>query len=294
MRRSIALAVALAFGAALVPSKPPLACADDEAWKARIDRSLVDVEKGVADLDAKTAAAGDLPARIAALHARLVELETAQGLEAGKISGKTDLSSCTLDVGALTTRWKAVVAAKSGVPKQAPPPPPAEKPAPEKPAKPKSAVPDWPPSIEFTIAAKIGWDETGEFRSVEVKEDVWENRFFSDGFDGVLSFNLIARGLVRDVKGVELLVAVRLASPLTTSNDSWRTYRFRWDGERGLGNESVRRFLNHERFHIARPVTMRISGRKGSYVPEAHAHVVSATLKDGTVKTFEVPTYKSE
>ncbi|MBL9087748.1 MAG: hypothetical protein JNM10_11465, partial [Planctomycetia bacterium] len=60
MRRSIALAVALALGAALAPSRPPLAYADDEAWKARIDRSLVDVEKGVADLDAKSAAAGDL------------------------------------------------------------------------------------------------------------------------------------------------------------------------------------------------------------------------------------------
>lgn len=293
MRRSIALAVALALGAALAPSRPPLAYADDEAWKARIDRSLVDVEKGVADLDAKSAAAGDLPARIAALHARLVELETAQGLEAGRISGKTDLSSCTLDVGALTTRWKAVVAAKSGVPKQAPPPP-AEKPEPVKPAKPKSLVPDWPASLEFTIAAKIGWEETGEFRSIEVKEDVWENRFFADGFDGTLSFNLIARGLVRDVKGVELLVAVRLAGPLATSQDSWRTYRLRWDGERGLGNESVRRFLNHDKFHLVRPITIRNSRRKDGFVPEAHAHVVSATLKDGTVKTFEVPTYKSE
>lgn len=293
MRRSIALAVALAFGAALAPSRPPLACADDEAWKARIDRSLVDVEKGVADLDAKAAAAGDFPARIAALHARLVALEQAQGLEAGKISGKTDLSSCTLDVGALTTRWKAVVAAKSGVPKQAPPPP-TDKPPAEPPAKPKSTAPDWPEALEFTISAKIGWIETGEFRSVEVKEDVWENRFYADGFDGTLSFNLIARGLVRDVKGVELLVAVRLAGPLATSQDSWRTYRLRWDGERGLGNESVRRFLNHDKFHLARPVTVRTSRRRDGFVPEAHAHVVSATLKDGTVKTFEVPTYRSE
>ena len=293
MRRSIALAVALAFGAALAPSRPPLACADDEAWKARIERSLADVEKGVAELDGKTAAAGDLPARIAALHARLVPLEEAQGFEVGKISGKADLSSCTQDVGVLTTRWKAVVAVTSGVPKQ-PPPPPAEKPPAEPPAKPKSLVPDWPESLEFTIAAKIGWIETGEFRSVEVKEDVWENRFFADGFDATLSFNLIARGLVRDVKGVELLVAVRLAGPLATSQDSWRTYRLRWDGERGLGNESVRRFLNLDKFHLARPITVRTNRRKDGFVPEAHAHVVSATLKDGTVRAFTVPTYRTE
>lgn len=292
MRRSFALAVALAFGAALAPSRPPLACADDEAWKARIDRSLVDVEKGVADLDTKAAAAGDLPTRIAALHARLVVLETAQGLEAGTITGRTDLASCTLDVGALTTRWKAVVAAKSGVPKQAPPPP-AEKPEPEKPAKPKSAVPDWPASVDFTIAAKIGWVETGDFLTVEVERDVWENRFFADGFDATLSFNLIARGLVRDVKGVELLVAVRLGGPLATGRDDWRTYRLRWDGERGLGNDSVRRFLNHDKFHVPRPVTVRTSRRRDGFVPEARAHVVSATLKDGTVQAFEVPTYES-
>ena len=63
--------------------------------------------------------------------------------------------------------------------------------------------------------------------------------------------------------------------------------------KRGLGNDSVRRFLNHDKFHVPRPVTVRTSRRRDGFVPEARAHVVSATLKDGTVQAFEVPTYES-
>ncbi len=297
MRRSRGLVAALAVATVACVAtiaRAPVGVADDTAWKARIDKSLADVEKGVAELDAKSAAPGDLPARIAALHARLVALEATHGLTAGTISGQADLTSSTLDVGALTTRWKAVAAAKAGVPPKPPAPPPAPASAPVKPSTPKSAVPDWPETIAFSIGAKIGWDETGAFRSVEVQRDVWENRFFADGFQATLSFNLAARGLVRDVKAVELLVAVRLAGPLTARSGLWRTYKVSWEGERGLGNDSLRRFLNHDKFWVPQPVTMRMSGRKGSYVPEAFAHVVSATLLDGTVKTFDVPTYRTD
>lgn len=293
--RSVVFLLALVMGGAAASDLVRVGVADDEAWKARVDRSLSAVEKGVADLDAKAAATGDFATRIAALHTRLLALEAANGLAAGKVSGKADLSSATLDVGTLTTRWKAVADAKAGVKRTPPAPKPdGDPPPPAAPTKPKSAVPDWPASITFSIGAKIGWEETGEVRRVEVDRDVWENRFFADGFDATLSFNLAARGLVRAVKSATLLIAVRLEGPITARTNLWRTYEVTWEAERGFGNESLKRFLNHDKFHLPQRVTIRLAGRKGGFTPEAAAHVASVTLLDGTVKTFEVPTYKTE
>lgn len=266
----------------------PAAAADDPAWKARVEAAITDLETKVAALDGKAAAAGTPEARVAALHARLVAVEQALGRAPGTVSGKPDLASLTGDVGTLTSRWRAATDAKAGKP--APPPPAPPTPPTPKP-KPASAVPEWPKALTFAVNASLPWKETGEYRKIEVDKDVWEERFFADGFEATLSLTMSARGLVRDVRSAELLVAVRLEPPLSKREGEWRTYPYTWAGERGFGNGSLRRLPAHDRFALDQPLTVRRARRSASIVPEAVAHVVSVTLLDGTTKTFDVPKY---
>src|SRR5436190_24072759 len=93
----------------------------DEAWMARVDTAIAGVEKTVGELDGKKPepeiVAKGATARIAALDVRLRALETAAGLATGTIGGKDGLSGLTADIAALTTRARAVIAAKSPAPK---------------------------------------------------------------------------------------------------------------------------------------------------------------------------------
>jgi hypothetical protein len=49
----------------------------------------------------------------------------------------------------------------------------------------------------------------------------------------------------------------------------------------------------HDQFTTKGPVRW-VTPRKAQMTPEARAHVLSVVLPDGTTKTFQAPTYKTE
>lgn len=306
--------------------------ADDEAWKARIDKELARVESTVEPLDSQKAATGTLDERVAALHARLVTLEKAAGLTPGTLQAGTDLSTLTMNVSTLSTRQRAIVAARQPKPvtppksetppipvtppKPTPPgkpgdpvgpeddppldPPPEPKPKPPAPTETKKpGTKEWPKKVEFKVNAQVVYFETGTY----VHEEYWdraklvwviEDYFSTDGWQGTLNFNLRAAGLLRDVKGVTVRVAVRMKAPLTEESDLWRTYDVRWNAGNALGNDSLKRWDNHDTFKYTTSKRKIGGPRKQAAKFEAQAWVVSATLLDGTEKTFEVPTFRTQ
>jgi hypothetical protein len=291
---------------ALAAVAPPPARADDEEWKARISKSLGDVEVQLAVLDKKPPMPGSLAERAAMLNQRLVALETELGLVAGGISGKNTLFALSADAAALNTRVQKVIAAKNA-PKNAgskpkPPPDPDPKPdpkagdpPPDDPKKdPKKKDPRaWPSSLEFTIGARITYEETGSWMRIETTPGYFEDRFLMDGYSARLSFSMWTKGLLSNIKSAKVRVAIRMQGPLSTESDLYRTYDVDWVAENVMNNESKANWMNHDQFAVSGP-TRWTTPRKAQMKPEAHAHVLSVTLPDGTTKQFEAPKYRTQ
>ncbi len=280
---------------ALVLSFASRVAADDEAWKARIEKELVRVEVAVEALDAQKPATGALHERVAALHARLAALEKAAGIDPGTIQGAKDLSTLTMDVAALSTRHKAILASRQPKPDTPPKPqPPAMSDEPPK----KPAAKEWPKKVEFKVNSKVVYVETGHF----VHEEYWDyvrglyvvnDYFLTDGWQGKLSFSLRAAGLLRDVKGVLVRVTVRMMGPLTEETDLWRTYDVQWTASNAMGNDSLKTWDDYDTFQCSISPKHIGGPQKRSAKFDAQAWVVSATLKDGTEQKFEVPTFRT-
>jgi hypothetical protein len=78
--------------------------ADDHAWIQRLEAEAGRAEEALAKLDAKEPSRGVVFARVKALHARLVALETAANVEPGTVSGKDELPALTQDLVTITIR----------------------------------------------------------------------------------------------------------------------------------------------------------------------------------------------
>src|SRR5262245_5531355 len=160
----------------LAASFPAPVRADDEEWKARISKALNDVEMQLAVLDKKPPMPGSLAERAAMCNERTVKLESEAGLSPGSISGKATLPSLSSDAASLNTRVQKVMAARNAAKKPKPPqpapppdpkpddPPPADKPGDAKKKDPKA----WPTTLDFSIGARITYEETGSWIRVEV------------------------------------------------------------------------------------------------------------------------------
>jgi len=281
----------------LALAAPPSVAAEDEAWRARVEASLVRVESAVGELEGTKAAPGTLLQRIQALHARIVALETAAEIPPGTIRAKDDLESATQDVATLTTRWRKVVEVRKGPP---PPPPPAPlpPPLPEFPPVPPTlpAPPPqrpvgkpWPEQVAFKINAKISYVETGQWHSIEIQPYVYRSQFLTDGYRGKVSFTLRAAGLVRDVKSAVIRVAIRLGGPLSQGGQQYRFYDVEWVADRAFGNESFRSWGPYDDLWITAPPRWVAAPRGDTVKAQAEAYVVSAVLPSGEKLTFRTP-----
>ncbi len=297
-RLPFAAAIALLIVAVAIAVPSP-AAAEDEAWRARIEASLVVAETGVAELDARRAAPGPLLARIQALHARLIPLEAAAKIVPGTIRGKEDLASSTQDVATLTTRWKKVVEVRKGPPPPPPPlPPPSHStsgvPPPETPPPPKKPQgKPWPEMVAFKVNAKIAYAQTGQWYSVEIQPYVFQSQFLADGYLGKVSFTVRAANLVRDLKSAVIRVAVRLRGPLTERAQEYRIYDVEWVADRAFGDDSFRSFGNVDDLSLPSRPRWVASPDKGTMYPDAEAYVVSAVLPSGERLTFQTPTWET-
>jgi len=284
-----------------------VARADDVEWKARISKTLSDVEMAVAVLDGKVPTPGTMLERVARLDGRIAALETTVGLAPGKVTGKDTLAALSGDAASLNTRWQRVAAVRNAAkhPKDVAPLPdpapagpaadPAKPPDPPPPTAP-SAKPtgkEWPPVLEFSIGSRITYEETGSWVRIEVEPDVFQNRFLMDGYSAHLSFSLRSKGLLANIQSAKVRVAVRMQGPLTTESDLWRTYDVDWVAEKVMNNESKASWMNHDTFNTQGPVRWTSPG-KAQMTPESHAHVLSVVLQDGTTRTFQAPKYRTE
>lgn len=262
----------------------------DEAWMARVDAAVAGVEKTVGELDGKKTepeiVAKGATARIAALDVRLRALETSAGLATGTIGGKDGLSGWTTDIATLTTRARAVIAAKAPAPKDPPPLKTDDAPKPKPPPK-----KDWPAELEFSIGAKVDWQENGSWLPVKIDEYLYENRFFCDGYTATFGFNLGAKNLLRDIKSATIRVVARMEAPLAGTSTDFRTYEVTWTGDKGFGNESFKRYWKFDTFVVSASQQMKMTRDSGKFVPQAWAHVLSITDLQGNVRTFNAPTY---
>ena len=296
----------IAFGVVLVLAS--VARADDVEWKARISKSLSDVEMAVAVLDGKVPTPGTMLERVARLDGRIAALETTVGLAPGKVTGKDTLAALSGDAASLNTRWQRVAAVRNAAkhPKDVAPAPdpapagpaadPAKPPEPPSPAAPTakaSSGKEWPAALEFSIGSRITYEETGSWVHIEVEPDVFQDRFLMDGYRAHLSFTLRTKGLLANIQSAKVRVAVRMQGPLTTESDLWRTYDVEWVAEKVMNNESKASWMNHDTFNTQGPVRWTSPG-KAQMTPEAHAHVLSVVLQDGTTRKFEAPKYRTE
>jgi hypothetical protein len=128
---------------------------------------------------------------------------------------------------------------------------------------------------------------------VEVEPDVFQDRFLMDGYAAHLSFTLRTKGLLANIRSAKVRVAVRMQGPLTTESDLWRTYDIEWVAEKVMNDESKASWMNYDTFNTQGPVRWTSPG-KAQMTPEAHAHVLSVVLQDGTTKAFQVPKYRTE
>jgi hypothetical protein len=263
-------------------------CLADEAWRKRLEGEAKKVEEAVAKLDAKTAAPGDLLARVNALHARLVVLETAASVAPGVVAGKPELLSLTQDLVTLNARVRQLTEPAGPTPPKPKPTKPAPKPEPSAPSPAPKAEPQWPDTLEFTATAKMTQRETGRY---VLRYDLlgnWWNEFRMDGHEATVSFTLRAASLVREIRSAELRVALRMTGPFA-SEGRWRTYTVRWDARTSLWNGALQSWLKHDTFSVS--VTPRWSTRPKDVTSsvDAIAHVRSVVTKDGATVAFRVP-----
>jgi hypothetical protein len=230
---------------------------------------------------------------------RISRAEAALRIASGSVSERSDVGSLLNDCAALGGRLKGLVRAKALAAHKGPlglqqpafvkAPPPAAPPAPPE----KPAAGAWPATLSFAATAKIGYWPEGEWFLTKMQRSGWGPDFLLTGWRGDVSFSIRARDLLKEVKSCELLVAVKLPSLFAPMAGTWRTYDVTWKPDRSFWNTSTRTWMAQERLEVDGPYEWTDRPKDGSAKPEAEAHVKSLTLLDGTVVTFQVPTFTS-
>jgi hypothetical protein len=266
----------------------------DEAWRKRVEAEATKAEQACARLDQATAAKGDLPTRVRALDERVTALEKAAGIPPGVVLGKDDLSSLTQDLVNLGARIKRLAQPADAPPKPKPLPKPPPKPEPAEDAVPPGPTgPQWPTTLTFNGTARMSWEEKGEWilRERWDRFGVYEqwNEFRMDGYRGTVHFTLRAAGLLRQIRGAELRVALKMVHPFHAAAKPYRSYEVSWNAQQSLWNGAVRSWLDHDTFEVNVTPRWSTKPKVTNTRLEAVVHVRSVTTKDGQVVRFQVP-----